>query len=48
MLEDMKKLNIEKTQGIYEETLKQIHLNFTRTRFMDEEAKKSVFLYQQI
>ena len=44
MLEDMKKLNIEKTQDIYEETLKQIHLNFIRTQFMDDEVKKSIFI----
>lgn len=44
MLEDMKKLNIEKTQDIYEETLKQIHLNFIRTQFMDDKVKKSIFI----
>lgn len=43
MLEDMKKLNIKKTQDIYDNTLKQIYLCFARTQLMPEEIKKSLF-----
>ena len=43
MLEDMKFLDISYTQDIYEETLRQVKLNFTRTRRMDDLTQKSIF-----
>lgn len=43
MLKEMGKLNIHKTQDIYEHTLRQIHTNFIRTQLMSDEIKKSIF-----
>lgn len=44
MLEDMEKLNIKKSQETYEMTLFQIHMNFKRTKYMDEAIQKSLFV----
>lgn len=43
MLNDMIKLKITPTQDIYEETLRQVQLNFKRTRRMDDITQKSIF-----
>lgn len=44
MIEEMEMLDIEKSQDIYEFTLKQIWFNFRRTRYMDINIQKSIFL----
>lgn len=44
MIEDMMALKIPKTQEIYEFTITQIYNNFKRTRFMNNEIKKSIFI----
>lgn len=43
MLFDMEKLKITPTQDIYEETLRQVKLNFNRTRRMDDMTQKCIF-----
>lgn len=44
MLEDMNLFGIEKSQDIYEFTLYQIYNNFSRTKYMNSEIQKSIFL----
>lgn len=44
MLSDMKLLQLNKTQSIYEQTLRQIKLTYNRTFFLDSQISKAIFI----